>query len=82
VADDIGHWRAISERCYVYVPDERFAVRLCERAIIPVTAVRQCVVHLYRENYLRETITITRTKAAAQMQMRRWLTAYPVLLAE
>lgn len=82
MADDIGHWRAVSARCYVYAPDERFVVRLCERAIIPVATVRQCVVHLYRDGYLREEITTTRTKAAARTQMGQWLTDYPVIIAD
>lgn len=82
MADDIGHWRAVSERCYVYAPDERFVIHLCERAITPGGAVRQCVVQLYRNDCLREEITTTRTQAAAHKQMRTWLTDYPVLIAD
>jgi hypothetical protein len=82
VTDDIGHWHASSDSCYVYAPDERFVVHLCDRAIIPRGAVRQCVVQLYRNDYLRDEITTEPTKAAARKQMQEWLTDYPVLITD
>lgn len=82
MTDAIGHWRASSDSCYVYTPDERFVVHLCDRAIIPRGAVRQCVVQLYRDDYLRDEITTEPTKAAARTQMQEWLTDYPVLITD
>jgi hypothetical protein len=82
VTDDSGHWRASSDSFEVYAPDERFVVHLCERAIIPRGAVRQCVVQLYRDNYLREEITTEPTTVAARKQMQEWLIDYPVLITD
>lgn len=74
------NWHADSAIRYVYAPNERFEVRLCERAITPAAAARQYVVHLYRDDCLREAITTEPTKAAAHKHLRQWLADYPVII--
>lgn len=79
----IKNWRPISEMAGVYLPDDRWTIRVFEAAIVLCGAERRWSVRLLCDGALRETIaTGVPTKAEADELMIAWASEHSVIIVE
>lgn len=81
--DNIKNWRPVGEMAGVYLPDERWEIRVLEAAITPRGVGRQWSVHLVFDGHLHETITTDlQTKEEADDEMITWVRSHPVVVSD